>query len=258
MALGGAGHANPILSDAIYMNPSFISFMQTHSLSLNYLSYGNGTIQGPAGPTEFYGHNLNLSVMDGSPDSLFQAGFGYTRKEDVSTISVSASKGFLQSFGVGLGTKFIFFNNSSGRRVIDGILSLSGILASWLQTSLIVDNLFENAVDQNLFRDYIIGTRWNVTGILSIYLDPHWTPSLPAGQDPFGYEAGIEFPFFSDFFLRIGSFKNSYVSYQSRRGDGYGIGAGWLAPKISMDYAYARVLHPLPSDTHQFGVTIYF
>lgn len=258
MALGGAGHANPLLSDAIYVNPSFISFMQTHSLSLYYLNYGNGTVQGPTGPTDFYGHNLNLSVMDGSPDSLFQAGFGYTRKEDSSVISVSAGKGFFQGMGVGVGTKFIFLNNSSGRRITDAIISTTGVFTSWFQSSLIIDNIFESASDQNLYRDYIIGTRFNIPGILSIYLDPHWTPSLPGGQEPWGYEAGIEFPFFSDFYLRAGTFKSSYVSYQSRRGDGYGLGIGWIAPKISMDYSYGRVLRDLPTDSHQFGFTIYF
>src|SRR5690348_2766114 len=67
-ALGGAGHASPLLGDAIYLNPSFTSFIQTHSLSLNYLVYGAGQTNSPYGVIDYYGHNINVSVLDGSPD----------------------------------------------------------------------------------------------------------------------------------------------------------------------------------------------
>ena len=107
-ALGGSGHASPLLTDAIYLNPSFTSFSNTHALSFDYLAYCCGTVTTPQGISDYYGHNLNVSVLDGSPDSLFQAGAGFTRRDDASFVHLGASKSFLQKFGVGIGSKFIF------------------------------------------------------------------------------------------------------------------------------------------------------
>jgi hypothetical protein len=253
--LGGAGHASPLLSDAIYLNPSFVSFMKTHSLSVNYLTYKG--IQ-DAATTGYSGNNINFSILDGDPDSLFQAGAAYTRRSDSSFFHLGASKDFFERYGAGVGAKFIFPNNPSGTRLTDLTLSASGILGSWFQAAFIVDNLFESATSLGMYREYILGTKINFDSIILIYLDPHWAPSLVSSQTQWGYEAGAEFPFFSDFFLRIGTFKNAYIPFESQRGNGYGAGVGWLAPKLSLDYSLSRALQPIPALAHNFGVIVYF
>lgn len=256
--LGGAGHASPLLTDAIYLNPSFSSFVQTHALSFDYMTYCCGTIPNPGGSTGFYGHNLNISVLDGSPESLFQAGVGYTRREDSAFLHIGASKSIVQKIGVGIGTKFIFPNESSGQRITDGTLSVSGLVSSLFQSSLIVDNLFEAGTSRGLYREFIVGTKFNLSRIILIYLDPHWIPNLPTDHSKYGYEAGAELPLISDIFFRIGMFKNSVQPYQSQVGNGYGLGVGWLAPKLSLDYAFSRVLTPFSLNSHNFQFTIYF
>ncbi len=256
-ALGGAGHAAPILNDAIYLNPSFASFNTSRSLSLSYLSFGGGVVDTPGGISNFYGNNLNFSVMDGTADSLFQAGVGYTRRHDSSFLHIVASKSFFQRLGVGFGTKFMF-PNGTGERITDATASLSGILTNWLQVALIFDNVFQPAPEKGLYREYILGTKLNVMSILFLYLDPHWVPALASSGDAFGYEAGAEFPFFKEIFLRLGAFRSSTVPYQGQRGNGYSAGVGWLAPRISLDYSYSRVLDPLTSFSHNFGFTVFF
>ncbi|MEO5968881.1 MAG: hypothetical protein ABIQ95_03055 [Bdellovibrionia bacterium] len=255
-ALGGAGHAAPLLSDAIYLNPSFGSFNQVHSLSFNYLTYSGGTIQRPEGPIDYYGHNANISILDGTAEQLFQAGVGYTRRDDLNILHVGTSKSFVQNYGVGLGAKFIFPNDGTGNRITDATFSASGIFNDWIQSSLIIDNLWEAAPNLGFYREVILGTKINVMKIVLFYLDPHWSPTL--GDSTFGYEAGVEFPFMSDLFLRAGTFKNSTIPYQAQRGDGYGLGFGWLAPKLSLDYAYSRAFIPIAGYSHNLGATIFF
>lgn len=257
-ALGGAGHASPLLGDSLYLNPSFTSFMQSHSLTFNYLSYGNGTIDTPIGPTAFYGHNMNLSIVDGTADSLFQAGVGYTRRDDVTMIHIGAAKHFLDRLGVGIGTKFILPNDATGTRIIEASVSCSILASSWFQASLIADNLLEAAANRGFYREFTLGTKFNIDSILLIYLDPNYVPTLPSGQSVWGYQAGVEFPFFTELFLRMGMFSGANVPYQNQRGDGFGVGLGWVGPRISIEYSFSRVTAPLSSQAHSLGVGIFF
>lgn len=261
-SLGGAGHASPLLSDAIYLNPSFTPFTNTHAFSFNYLTYGGNPVNTVGGISDFYGHNMNFSILDGSAEAAFQAGVGYTRRDDSSMIHVGAAKNITQKLGAGLGGKFIFPNNNAGERITDATLSMSGVFTTWFQTALIVDNLFESGVNRGFYREYIAGTKFNVMGIVLAYVDPHWVPSLPltlsTNKTQWGYEAGLEFPFYSDFFLRFGNFMNASVPFQAQRGDGFAAGIGWLGPKLSFDYSYNRVIGPLSSFAHNFGTTLFF
>lgn len=256
-ALGGAGHASPLLGDALYLNPSFASFNKIHSLSFNYLTYSG---LGDSSSHDFHGNNMNFSVLDSDPDSLFQAGAGFTRRNDANFFHLGASKNFLTRYGVGLGGKFIFPNGPSSfqNRISDASLSISGILSEWFQSALMIDNLFQNGTSLNLYREFILGTKFNIRSIVLVYLDPHWAPSLSSSGTQFGYESGAEFPFFKDFFLRVGKFINSNVPFAGIRGDGYSIGAGWIGPKLSIDYAASRLSNPTSAISHNFGMTVYF
>lgn len=245
-ALGGAGHAGPLLSDAIFLNPAYGTFIKTHSFSMNYQLNNQS------------GHILNASVLDGTEASLFQAGLAFTRRQDTNIINVGASKSIFTKMGVGIGGKFIFPNDNSGQKLTDATFSMVGFLGSWLQAALIVDNLFQSAGDRGFLREITVGTKINVDKIILVYIDPHWTPDLNTGQSPWGIEAGLEFPFFTDVFLRMGLFTSSMVPYQAQRGEGYGVGFGWLGPKLSLDYAFSRVIAPTSSLAHTFGMTIYF
>jgi len=170
---------------------------------------------------------------------------------------VGASKELMKKYGIGLGGKFIFPNDFGTQRYIDATFSATGLFSKWLQVALVVDNLAQAAVNRGFYREVVLGTKINVDSILLIYLDPHWTPGL-SSSNAWGYEAGIEFPFFTDLFLRLGQFTNSMVPYQAAYGTGFGVGGGWLAPKLSIDYSFTRTNAPVPSYAHNFGATIYF
>ncbi|MGK5082301.1 hypothetical protein WDW37_03270 [Bdellovibrionota bacterium FG-1] len=253
-ALGGAGHAGPMLNDAIYLNPSFVSLLPSYSVSANYLFY-----RGPSDTPDTgdpHGHNLNASIQDGRSE-LFQAGVGVTLMEDRKTISMGASKAIVQRFGVGLGGKVVIPNVPSPHPIWDSLLSVSGVPLQWLQLSGVVDNLVqaEEGIPYGLYREFIIGSKVNLQGIILIYFDPHWAPSA---ENIFGHELGLEFPFFQDFFLRVGNFRNANVPWLNTRGGGYALGMGWIAPRSSYDFAFHRTTDPVIATTMELGMTVYF
>ncbi len=256
-ALGGASRAGPLLNDAIFLNPSFVSFLNTYSLSANYLMFNAGS-ENAAGYSDFNGHLLSLSIQDGRSD-LFQAGMALTRREDAAIAHIVASKALIPSkLSVGLDTKLILPNDGSGEKLFDGGLSASYVFFPWFQASIGLDNLLQatSTRARGFYREVSLGTKFTLEGIAWFFLDPHWTPDLPV--DNRGFNAGIELPLLNDFFLRLGKFNDSYVAFENRTGSGYGFGLGWLGPKISFDYAFQRVISPLSGSAHIFGLTIYF
>lgn len=259
-ALGGAGHAGPLLNDAIYLNPSYTSFLPNYGISVNYLWFNAGSQNG-AGFSDYNGHQLNFSLQDGRSE-IFQAGVGLTLRDDSKLISIGASKTIVDKLGVGLGGKFILPNDGN-KMIYDTVFSTTYAFTDFGQAAFIVDNVVQgdDSKSAGLYRQFILGTKFNVESIIIAYFDPHVTPDLPATIDQnstFGFEAGIEFPLMTDFFLRLGMLRNSYVPFVSRYSNGYGLGFGWLAPRISLDYALSRVITPLPGTAHTFGLTTYF
>ncbi|MCM2279115.1 MAG: hypothetical protein NDJ89_13650 [Oligoflexia bacterium] len=256
-ALGGAGHAGPILNDAIYLNPSYVSFLPSYSLAFNFQWFdGGGTL--PSGESELHGRTWNLSIQDGRSE-LFQAGAAYTHRDNGNFIHVGASKAVVNRMGLGLGWKFFRPLDGSRAGIHDAIFSTTVLAASWLQVVGIVDNLFESEEGRRygLYREFILGAKANVMGIALIYFDPHHTPNLPEGA--WGHELGIEFTPYTDFFIRFGNFRNAALPHLDQlRGHGYGFGLGWISPRISFDYGLSRVLSGPAYTVHSAGATLYF
>jgi len=249
LALGGAGHAGPSLNDSIYLNPSNTSFQETYGISISDLRFTNN------------GRNLNISIQDGR-STLFQAGVGYTRKNNLNILTVGASKSVLDQFGLGLSGKFLYPTTPESQKsetVRSSMLSMTFAPSRSFQFAAIIDNLFESDAGKkyNLYREFILGSKLNLENILTLYFDPHWTPSLR--QQVYGYELGAEIGVLKDFFLRVGKFKNSAIPHQSGiRGQGYSLGAGWLAPKLSVDFAMSHDIEPLAETVQTFGATVFF
>lgn len=260
VALGGAGHAGPLLNDAIYLNPSFTSFLPSYSVSLNYQRFGGPAIDQGAGQSrDYYGRIMNFSIQDGRSE-FFQAGASYTRREDGTFVHLGGSKAFFQRWGVGVSGKFLFSNDGYDFRGADSTFSTSLLATSWFQVVAILDNALETKRGKDefdLYRELTVGTKLNIQRIMLVYLDPHWTPSLP-GDKAYGYEAGLEVAPFRDLFFRVGTFRNSTIPFEGGRGRGYGFGVGWLAPRISFDYGLMRSIAPHHATAHTFGTTIYF
>jgi hypothetical protein len=227
LALGGAGRGAPLLTDAIYLNPSYSSFVTSYSLAGSYLWFDQG-------------RNYNLSVQD-SRTELFQAGMGYTKREGSRAINIGASKNVVNRLGVGIGTKFVLddvTNDTSSSMSI----STSFIATEWMYASLIIDNLFESdsGKAKGLYRDFYLGFKFIPTREVQVYLDPVYSPSYPYGNKA-GFSAGIELALMSDFYLRTGKFVDAEVAYLNTRGDGWGVGLGWLGPKVDFEFALHRV-----------------
>jgi hypothetical protein len=135
-ALGGAGHAAPLLNDAIYLNPSFASFLPTYSISANgdWYDYNNDA---------YSGRLWNASIQDGRSEA-FQAGIGYSHFEQGTLVSLGASKAATKQLGFGLGSK-VYFPMGGGDRVGDLTFSTEFVAKSWLQASFIADNLIQSS-----------------------------------------------------------------------------------------------------------------
>lgn len=245
--MGGAGHAAPILNDGIYMNPAMIAMLPAYSVSVSHES-----VSGPSN-TEPQMLVQNASIQDGT-NSLFAAGVGYTRKTYGREVNVGAATR-IQAYGVGIGGKFLFGSDSRDSAQ-DAILSATGPVTDWLQSGLIVDNLFESGKTKswNQYREIVVGLKANVQKILLLYVDPHVIPGKPG--DSFGYEVGAELPLFSDLYFRGGWNKNSFQPALGAYGHGHGFGLGWAFPRISLDLAVTRTFEPARTNNLLFSVTI--
>jgi hypothetical protein len=251
-ALGGAGHAAPLLNDAIYMDPSYSSFLPTYSLSGNWdwYSFDNDA---------YTGRLWNASIQDGRSD-LFQAGLGYTHLEQGSLINFGASKAAIKQLGFGLGAK-VFLPAGVSDRVSNMSFSTAFLATTWFQTSFLADNLIQTADSMNygFYREFTIGTKFNLQNMLFVYIDPNMTPSAPTTDGShFGYESGVELEVFDDFFLRGGFYSNSKIPSLNTRGNGWGTGFGWMGPRLSLDYAYSQVSSPMTDTENTIGTTIFF
>lgn len=257
-ALGGAGHASPMLNDAIYLNPSYVSFLPSYSLSGNYGFYGGPPTCDTCGPSDPHGHLLNASIQDGRSD-MFQAGVAFTELNDRKIFNVGASRTIVERLGIGFGGKWVIPNIDSPPLLWDTMASITFVPLDWLQLAGIVDNIFQPQANlaYDMYREYILGSKFNIMGVVLIYFDPHLAPSVPDGNT-FGHELGVEFPFMQALFFRLGNFRNANVAAISERGSGYSIGAGWVAPSSSFDFALQRVLDPVLCNVYSFAMTVFF
>lgn len=257
-ALGGAGHAGPLLTDAIYLNPSFVSLLPTYSLSFAYLKFKGAA---HSDGSDYYGRSYNATIQDGKTE-LFQAGVGYTVREDGAMLHVGASKSFVERTGFGLGGKYIM-SNTKRPTITDINLSFTGIPLDWLQLALIIDNLLQSETGKahGFYREIVIGSKINVMGLVLLYFDPRWTHALP-NSEKLGFEAGLELPTFADLFIRAGTFRNTMQPFQGKYANGWGLGLGWIGPRISLDYGMSKVVQSkakLPQAlAHTASVTVYF
>lgn len=256
-ALGGAGHASPLLNDAIYLNPSFASFMQTYAFSFNYTPYYGGANE-PGNGHQIHGHDLNASVQDGQ-SQLFQAGVGVTLRDDGTIVNVGASKAAIKNLGFGLGGVLYLPKAPNQSASQDMMFSSTFIATNWLNVAFIVDNMIADATERSrgFYRQFTLGTKVSVMGIMLLYLDPHLAPLVP-NQPEFGYQSGVEFQPFSDLYLRFGMYHSSSVPFlYDMWGNGYGTGFGWISPKISFDFAIARLVQPTSAVNYDVGLTLY-
>lgn len=251
-SLGGSGHAAPLLNDAIYLNPAFGAFLPSSSLGLGWTSF--------KGDPE-HGRNYNVSIQDGQSE-LFQAGVGYTQREDGAFVHLGAAKAAIRQLGIGIGGKYALASGALPA-FQDATFSIAGVPLEWLTVSIIADNLLEGTKGKSrgFLREYTLGTKFNLMGIMIAYLDPHYTPSRTSTRKH-GWNGGLEFVMMKDLFLRGGLFKDSEIPFLNRPGRGFGYGLGWVGPRMSLDYGYMRVLEGHPGlahvGSHQFGATLYF
>lgn len=248
LSLGGAGRGAPMLTDAIYLNPAYSSFIASYSVSGGYLWFDQG-------------RNYNVSIQD-SRTEMFQAGMGFTRREQNAAVSIGASKTVVDRLGFGLGGKFLIDDQSN--KVTSNLLFSTTFLATnWMYASFIIDNLLEGQAskDRGLYRDFYFGFKFFAMKELLFYLDPFYSPNYQGGNKA-GFSLGAEFAMMSDFYFRVGKFIDAEVTYLNSRADGWAIGLGWLGPKVSFDYALHRVTADHRTQgiytAHSGSITIFF
>jgi hypothetical protein len=126
----------------------------------------------------------------------------------------------------------------------------------WIQFGFIIDNALQTSGMKawNQYREFILGTKFNIQKILLLYVDPHVIPSKVG--DSFGYEVGAELPIFADLYIRGGLNKNSFQPHLGVYGNGHGFGLGWAFPRISFDAALSRTIEPVSTNNFLISITI--
>lgn len=253
--LGGAGHASPMGTDAIFLNPSFMSFIPVLTGSFSYLVY-------PTNPSSSvvssYSHDLNIAVQHGGRELPLQLGFGYTHRSSYSKLHFAISKAISEDVAVGVGTKLVLKTDSSTANTLDGTFSLSWLASSFYRMSFIVDNMFNSDIGNSFSREFILGNKINILSLFQVYFDPHWTSDSNLNSYRFGYESGLELPLFDFINLRTGIYQNSTLPFVGQRFDGFGLGAGLLLPRVSLDYSYSKAFQVENVFNHNFGISVYF
>lgn len=241
-----------MLNDATFLNPSYISFLPTYSLAINYGWYKNA--EPPS--VSSHGRNYSVGIQDGRSE-LFQGGASYTQREDGTFVHLAASKALDKQFSVGIGGKF-FFNDDIRPSGKDLSAAATWIVSHALQLAVTADNVLQADASKarGMFREYALGTKVNLNSMVLLYADPHYAPDRP--NTKYGWQAGAELVATSDFLIRGGVFRNSSVPFAGQRGRGFGLGIGWIGPRISFDYGLERLQKPFTATTHQIGATMYF
>lgn len=246
--LGGAGHAGPILTDAIYMNPAMMPFLQSYTMSLSHNTYSGPDDSEPKGKLQ------NASIQDGT-NSLFQAGVGYTRKTYGNMVNIGASTRVFNKYGVGVGGKFLF-GSATRESAQDVTVAALGSVTEWLQTGIILDNALSSSKSKqwNDGRELIFAMKLNFQKMLLLYIDPHYVPNKAGSH--LGVEAGVEIPLMQDLFIRAGLNRDSFQPHLGTYGRGYGFGFGWSFPRISLDGSMSRTEGPIRTNNLLFSITI--
>ena len=247
LALGGAGRAGPLLNDSIYLNPAYASFNSIYSANLGYTWFEHG-------------RNYNVSVQD-TRNEFLQAGVGYTKRERNSAINLGASRQVVKQVGFGLGSKFII-DNTTNKITNDMSFATTYIAQQWVYVSLVVDNLIQGqeSKQRNLFRTVYLAFKFIPTKDVEFFFDPLYSPDYQAGNKS-GFSLGVELGLLADFYFRAGKFKDAEITHLDSRGDGYGVGLGWIGPRINFDYAFSRVTTShagLASTVHSLSTTLFF
>jgi len=245
-ALGGAGHASPECNDAIYLNPAYLSFLKIYGISGNFQLDPSSN-----------SHLFNISIADGTKGLIFHAGISYTYGKNNQLIHFSISKDILETLGLGIGGKIIWSNVPPTGKAIEAYFSIFQKITPWLQISILIDNLFSHCAKWGLHREITLGTQWNINSIFFLFFDPLWVFN-ESQEKKLGYQLGLEIPFLDSLFFRLGKFQNVRMIEQRYRGEGYGIGVGWQAPKISLNYGLSfSALSSKKIMTHYFGLNVY-
>jgi hypothetical protein len=255
-ALGGAGHAGPFLTDAVYMNPSYLPKVPFYAMGFNYVGYTPGTFTNPGGGPQ--GDNYNFTVMASSHDLPVQFGAGYTRRDDGTLVHFAASFSAGERLSFGVGSKFL--TTPSGNLVAspDVSLSVSAIFSDRLRLAFIADNFLESFASSGFYREYVLGSKFQLNSNVALYADPHLSADSVTGDQIFGIEAGAEVRLFEYLFLRGGGFSHSTLPFQARKGSGAAFGVGLTFPKVSIDYAFSRVTVPESGVFHNVGLSLFF
>lgn len=252
-ALGGAGHAGPFLNDAIYQNASYLGFSRSYSIS------GNGLLYMKRANEHYRGSIFNVSAVDAT-SSIAQAGIGYTQRDDLQFGHLAIAKSLFERTSFGLMGKAYTPRKAEVKDAkFDGSASITYIASDLLQVAAIVDNISQSAAGKThgMYRQFTLGTKFNVQKMLLVYFDPHYTPDA-LNFSRYGHQVGVEIPTLSDLFIRAGTFKSSQVPTQAVYGKGWGAGFGWIGPRLSIDYAFSRVQEPQRERIHTAGLSVFF
>ncbi len=267
LSLGGAGHASPLLTDAIYVNPAFLA---TTPITAGSVSYQKSQAYDFSAP--------QIAVLDGSQDALFQAGIAGARMSFADTVHIAAAKKLGKKISAGIGSKLYFMKVPTFSRQLDFYASVAFSPNKYLLFSAMLDNIRQSIPGLDLQRTLVLGSKICIGDNFALYADPqinlasedhkHFTEAFKkswlSGLGKFsselvtGYAVAAEIVTFGDVLLRGGLFRNTYQATLQEHASGWGIGAGWIGPRIALHLASHYITNPQKVSTFSGQVSIFF
>jgi hypothetical protein len=252
LSLSQGGRAGALMTDTIVMNPSMLGFQPLVAFS------GTGFWQ----REESSNRGFNLGVVDGK-NELFTAGLSFTRARQFNIFHLSAAKKVFQWLSLGAHGKRYSSRSTTPLPAARGITGYDGGLSATvslpkgalplpLNIALTSDNLLSKSGHEESIgpRQVAVGAKTSVVDVLIFYLD--YVQYLPENFPSYGKPSlGGELSITPELFARVSAF-----GFRER---GWGLGAGWLGPRVALNYGYQRQ-NQLPANrgfTHAISLDVF-
>jgi len=249
-SLGGAGRAAADPTEAIFLNPAAIGFLQSRLFSSAHYSRAENDDRN----TNQYG----FVFADGSLDKIVPGSLAYTETDfSFDDDSRGKSREFRAAIGgtphpqlsFGLGGHYSIYNSRENRRFYQSNLNLGFLFVpfDWLGLALTGENLLKVNSDVDAWardvRSYGFGFHFLYEELFRLRFDVVRPVTLNP-QSRTNFHAGIENIFAQWFAMRLGFRWDEVRSQHFATG-----GLGYRGPRLSADYAFSQGVHGRKDET---------
>ncbi len=243
-AMGGSGRSS-IIPGETTLNPAAIAHIRGYHVTASYQDY---TFE-PTGKAAI----LRASFVDSNEDNMVPAAFTYGKNAEDQEFHLGVSKFIFRSLALGIEIERYISDPKVGYRHIENDISIGALYAittDW-GVGLVGRNLLRTnlaALDQSV----AIASSYAFGKIARVQFD-YLLPMQNNDQKKSIIMMGVESHFVHEFPLRTGFRRDNL-----RNTTFWTAGAGWVGPKIALNYGFEKNVNSSREAGHSIDVRVYF